>query len=76
MKGFLSHIFYSSNRPSKQTKRTLGQILFGPLPGITKPSEQRQSSLISILLLTITILMFSGVFYMGFILSNWPSDSF
>jgi diguanylate cyclase (GGDEF)-like protein len=71
MNDFLSRIYSSlSNTPSKHTKRTLGQKLFGPLAGITEPSEQRQSSLVSLMLFTITVSMISGVVYMGFIQSN------
>jgi len=70
MKEFLSHIFNSSQNSSKHTKRTLAQILYGPVAGITKLSEQRQSSLVSIMLLSIAILMSTGVIYMGFVLSN------
>ena len=70
MKEFLSRIFTLSQNSSKHTKRTLGQILYGPVAGITKPSEQRQSSLVSLMLLSIAILMSTGVIYMGFVLSN------
>ena len=62
MNDFLSHVYsFLVRKPSKNTKRALGRRLFGPIAGITEPSEQRQSSLVSIMLFTITISMVSGV---------------
>ena len=71
MKDFISNVYsYLVNSPSKNTRRTLGQRLFGSVAGITEPSEQRQTSLVSLMLFTITISMISGVVFMGFVLSN------
>ena len=71
MKDFLSYVYsYLTYTPSKHTKLTLAQRLFAPVAGITEPSEQRQSSLVSLMLFTITISMFSGVVFMGFVQSN------
>ena len=71
MKDFLSYVYsFLANKPSKNSKRKLGQILFGPVAGITEPSEQRQSSLVSLMLFSIAILMSTGVIYMGFVRSN------
>ena len=77
MKDFLSHVYsYLVYNPSEHTKRTLGQRLFGPAAGITDPSEQRQSSLASIILFTITIPMISGAVFMGFIQSSSANELF
>ena len=71
MKDFISNVYsYLVNSPSKNTRRTLGQRLFGSVASITEPSEQRQTSLVSLMLFTITISMISGVVFMGFVLSN------
>ena len=71
MKDFLSYVYsFLANKPSKNSKRKLGQMLFGPVAGITEPSEQRQSSLVSLMLFSIAILMSTGVIYMGFVRSN------
>ena len=71
MKDFISNVYsFLVNNPSKNTRRTLGQRFFGPVTGITEPSEQRQSSLVSLMLFTITISMISGVIFMGFVQSN------
>lgn len=60
----------ASTAPSGHVKHSLWQRLVAPVASITKPSQQRQSSLISALLFVITLAMISGVVYMGFFSSN------
>jgi len=52
------------------SKKNLWQVLVEPATAITNASQRRQVRLISALLLSIALMMISGVIYMGFFSSN------
>lgn len=67
MKRFFNNISSSTSaNPSRKAVRNLWNRLVEPVATITEESDIRQARLVSAMLLTISILMISGVVYMGF----------
>lgn len=59
-----------SNEYNHQQKLTFWQRLIAPPPVIKLPSEQRQASFVSLMLLVLTLSMISGVIFMGYFSTN------